>query len=566
MSDEATGGKAKTIAFWCVILGVLGIFVVPKLINPPPDPIRDNQKDPVSAAKLYQKVAYGLIHQQADSGFMTLEKTVTKADWEWFNTNWENLGGAGDPLGGDPFGLKTGADPTQVHALGKHLALVSVLEAGSCSPNDEVINTDIRENEAFITVRHTDIQSQGTTDFRMHVVKEGKYWVVEGFGCGRRVIENTTSDGEVVHSGMGDAIGSLDADEDGDQAPEKSVAAAEGAGAETSLAGTSEQRAANAIESSVEKSPWDVADAETVNETSPVTETKSGEASPWDSEPSASTPEASPSSAASGESTTAEANPWASDETKSSGNETSAEASPAEKSEEVNAADNPWVEAENAVSDTAATEAATEAPATPEQSEKKPLLGKGGRPKMTTESLKQALAGVTQTSATGTSPTAQKAAVNVAKANTAASRPPAGGGAAKPAGAPAAGTKVAAAKPAGAGAKPAGAGAKPAAGPGAAKPAAGAKPAGPGANAVPGAILGSAGDSTLKKFDPVAVQSADMLIEEARKNWDQGKFKLSVINAEKALTIYQRYLKETHPKIVKVKGMIKAAKEKSEAS
>lgn len=66
---------------------------------------------------------------------------------------------------------------------------------------------------------------------------------------------------------------------------------------------------------------------------------------------------------------------------------------------------------------------------------------------------------------------------------------------------------------------------------------------------------GSTSDSPLRP--------AEILIEKAKKNWDEGNFEVSILLAERALAIYTEHLPAGDPKIAAVEAMIDAAHEKA---
>ncbi|MBI3737249.1 hypothetical protein HY256_12155, partial [Candidatus Sumerlaeota bacterium] len=177
MESEQKKSKVGMIVMWIVVLAIVGVFVVPKIIHPPPDRFRDNQKDPENALKIYLETAYGFLQIREGCGFMEMEKVVTAGDWQWYNDNWQTLFH-------DDFNLKSGANPGDAAAIGKRMALNEILEGGACSPSNEVIQKDIHDTEAVFVVRAKDVESRSQTDFKVHVVKEGRYWKVQGFAGG----------------------------------------------------------------------------------------------------------------------------------------------------------------------------------------------------------------------------------------------------------------------------------------------------------------------------------------------------------------------------------------------
>ncbi len=256
-------GKGKligNIAFFAFLIGV-GVYFAIEMMQPSDDEILSRQLDPASAMTVYLEHADGFIHAQSLAG--EVQKTVAKDDWQWLQDNHESIFAKYDAIG-----LQSAADPTVV-MVGGRLAVLKMLLEGGPNRKDSVIvsTTETSESTADLVVRQKIFYGGGSydyTDYKVRMVKEGKYWKVKDYAGGKQVMEGTRQPGDAVFRDREEVEGGAVANAAGGDPAAASAAVPGGQPAQPGAPGaaiaTIEQADAAVIEA---RRAWEAGDAQT---------------------------------------------------------------------------------------------------------------------------------------------------------------------------------------------------------------------------------------------------------------------------------------------------------------
>lgn len=174
--------KIGTIAS-LAILFFGGLYVFNNAPKSPEEQLqKENQSDPEKALIYYLRTAYKYIHNEQPGGSITdVQRTVTKDDWQWFNDNDAKIFKQLDAVNS---GSVLGAD--QKAAFSRIAVLHSLFDLGPDRPDDRIINRELGPERSVFTVRKIEGKTDDIyTDYKVEVVKEGKFWKVKDFGGAR---------------------------------------------------------------------------------------------------------------------------------------------------------------------------------------------------------------------------------------------------------------------------------------------------------------------------------------------------------------------------------------------
>ena len=175
--SSGAGAKASAIVFLaCLLAG--GYYVFTKAASGPEAARSAALMAPESALKLYLRTAYKFMHEEGGVTLKDVEPCVTKEDWDWYNTNYGHIFG-------DALRLKSAANPTEVKALGRIMAMRELLEYGPNREDCPIVNRQIGLDKCVFTLRKHLNDAGDYRDMDVALVKKGKYWKVEDFAGGR---------------------------------------------------------------------------------------------------------------------------------------------------------------------------------------------------------------------------------------------------------------------------------------------------------------------------------------------------------------------------------------------
>ncbi len=262
---DSGGGKGKligNIVFFAFLIGV-GVYFAIGMMAPSDDPIYSQQLDPESAMIIYLDHADGFIHNASTAG--NVEKTITKGDWDWLQDNHEQIFADRDAIG-----LGSAADPTVVQHGGRLAVLSLLLKGGPNRKDAQIIETKLNgESNAELIVREKDFYGDGDydyTDYRVRLVKEGKYWKVKDYATGKQALEGTRQPEDAVHRGREEVESGVAAIEPGPGALEEANnSAAAAAGIPGVPAGAGEISTIEQADAAVlaARRAWEAGDAQT---------------------------------------------------------------------------------------------------------------------------------------------------------------------------------------------------------------------------------------------------------------------------------------------------------------
>jgi len=191
--NPKTSSLAGNLAFFAFIIGVI-VFFTFQMMGPSDDPIRQRQLDPESALTVYIEKADDFRSFVPGPGarvtFADVQKTVTREDWDWYQDKYANIYADA----GSDFGITDSIDPTAGETIKRIVSLQGLQSAGP-SRKDATIK-EIRTNgdkaEAYVIEKDFSVAG-GSVDYnqyRIDLIKEGKYWKVKDFAGGRAEVEN----------------------------------------------------------------------------------------------------------------------------------------------------------------------------------------------------------------------------------------------------------------------------------------------------------------------------------------------------------------------------------------
>ncbi len=202
---EQKSSQMSWITTGVLILGVAGVFVYKFMFATPTDPLRKQQMDPEGGMRAYLATVYGFLTNT--KSFYDIEKVVPKEDYEWFQKNYSQYFH-------DTYNLRTGIDPNEGDAVAKIGVMREIIESGPDREHCEIVSKNIMDNQAELVVRQTMDQDVGYADYKVRLVREGKFWKVKDFAGGKLRIQNIEQPGDVTYTykeGKGEGEGTAGA-------------------------------------------------------------------------------------------------------------------------------------------------------------------------------------------------------------------------------------------------------------------------------------------------------------------------------------------------------------------
>jgi|GEM_PF-5473309 len=176
---KSGGGKIVSWIVTIVILAALGVFAYKKATAPPSDPILIAQQSSEGALKIYAQHADDFLTKDID--FNYIKKCVTKEDYQWFQDNYKRLNE-------DFLNISGGLHPVTGDALARVKVMRAIVKRGPHRKDIEIIEVNESGNGSEILIRQL-ASLKTKEEFKVRLIKEGKYWKMRDFGGGRQLVQ-----------------------------------------------------------------------------------------------------------------------------------------------------------------------------------------------------------------------------------------------------------------------------------------------------------------------------------------------------------------------------------------